>query len=129
MLNSSPKYIENPSMKGKEHKYIQITVNLDKVVQSWRESLFSFEWLLPNGSVRSRDELIEKEQIKYDTVLKKLSDNQSLPMPILGIGVMDNVEIGSGRENLLTLYAHNVKSLPVHIPKDDKKEFQVYCTK
>jgi hypothetical protein len=123
---SNPQFTNNPSIRGKEDKYLNINVDLDKVIKSWRQSLFSFEWLLPDGSIRKPEELIEKERIKYELISKKLNDNEKLAMPILGIGVMDNIEIGSGREHVLTLYSKNIKIIPVHIPKNAQKDFESF---
>lgn len=129
MSDIDPKFTNNPSIHGKEDKYLNITVDLDKVIKSWSQSLFSFEWLLSDGSLRKPDELIEKERMKYDLVCQKLNDNEQLAMPILGIGVLDNIEIGSGRENVLTLYSKNIKTIPVHIPKNAQKEFEAFMVK
>ena len=129
MINKSIKLIDNPSTNGRDDKFMTITVDLDKIIQSWRHSLFSFEWLLPDGSVRSPDEMVEKERVKYESVRQKIQTKPPIHQPILGIGVMDNVEIGSARENLLTLYTQNIKSLTVHIPKSDEKEFTPFLFK
>jgi len=129
MTDTSPQFINNPTIQGKEDKYLNIIVDLDKVIQSWRQSLFSFEWFLPDGRMRKPDEMNEKERIKYEYTLKKLKDNETLTMPILGIGVLDNIEIGSGRENILTIYSQNIKTMPVHIPKSVEKEFSSFIAK
>ena len=75
MTDTSPQFTNNPSIQGKEDKYLNIIVDLDKVIQSWRQSLFSFEWFLPDGKMRKPEEMIEKERIKYECTLKKLKDN------------------------------------------------------
>ena len=121
--------VENPAVQANPEKYMKIRVSLDKIVKSWRQSLFSFEWLLPDGSVRAPDEMIEKQRLKYEDVLHSLQNDAPLFMPILGIGVMDNIEIGSARENLLTLYTQNIKTLDVHILKMDEEEFTKFLVK
>ena len=45
--------IDNPSLKGREDKYRTLEVNLDEIIKSWKISLFSFEWLTPEGQIRS----------------------------------------------------------------------------
>lgn len=126
-MSTSPVPIfNNPSIEGKEDRYETITVDLDKVLASWKQSLFSFEWLLPDGSVRSKNELSENERQKYDYTLSEIESGNALPQPILGIGMMGNIEIGSKREILLTLYSKGVRKIDVHILKQDFEEFKSY---
>lgn len=118
--------IDNPSLKGREGNYETIEVNLKAILESWQISLFSFEWLTPEGQIRTPSQLPEKEQIKYETVLADFKSGKALDRPILGIGVMDNVEIGARRDVLLTLYAQGVKTLSVHVPKSNVQDFTPY---
>ena len=126
MSNPSLNFIDNPSIKGREDKYNTVEVNLDAVLQSWKISLFSFEWLTPEGNIRSPEQLPEKEREKYEQVLSLYNQENPLERPILGIGVMDNIEIGSRRDILLTLMAQGVKSLSVHVPKSTIEDFTPY---
>ena len=118
--------INNPSIKGREDKYQTIEVNLDAILQSWKISLFSFEWLTPEGKIRSAAQLPKIEKEKYEEVLALYNSGSALERPILGIGVMDNIEIGSRRDILLTLYTQGIRKLSVHIPKSNMKDFAPY---
>jgi hypothetical protein len=122
----SPKLTDNASIKGKEDKYDIVEVNLKAVLEGWKISLFSFEWLLPDGSIRVPEELPETEREKYRAVLQQYKDGAVLERPVLGIGIMDNIEIGSRRDVLLTMAAQGVESLEVHIPKANKDDFTPY---
>ena len=42
------------------------------------------------------------------------------------IGMMDNVEIGVGRAELLTLAAAGIETMPVHIPKSSESDFKPF---
>lgn len=126
-MSTSPVPIfDNPGIEGKKDRYETITVDLDKVLNSWKQSLFSFEWLQPDGSIRSREDLPDNEQEKYDHVIQEIKNGNALPQPILGIGMMGNIEIGSRREILLTLYTEGVRTINVHILKQDFEEFDAY---
>lgn len=118
--------IDNPSLKGREDKYITLEVDLAKIIESWRLSIFSFEWLTPEGHVRTPSTLNEQERGKYNQVIENLEAGIALERPILGIGMMDNVEIGARRDVLLTLYAKGEKRLSVHIPKSVQQDFTPY---
>jgi hypothetical protein len=120
-------FVENPVIKGREDHYRTITVSIDAIVKSWRESLFSFEWMLPDGRIKGIDELAEIEKPKRIAVEDRLRSHAPLEMPVLGIGLMDNVEIGTGRATLLTLAAHGIKTMPVHVPASHEDEFRPFA--
>ena len=118
--------VDNKSLAGREDKYDTVDVNLRAVLESWKISLFSFEWLNPDGSIRSPEQLPESEAAKYNNVLNDFKNGKELERPVLGIGIMDNVEIGSRRDVLLTLMTQGIENLSVHIPKSNAKDFAPY---
>lgn len=126
MSNPAINMIDNASIKGREDKYVSINVDLGKVLKGWQISLFSFEWLTPEGQIRTPEQLPDKERQKFETVLQDIKEGNDLERPILGIGVLDNIEIGSRRDVLLTLYTQGIKSLSVHVQKSIEEEFDEY---
>lgn len=118
------KFQDNPVAAGRPDHYIEITVDTAKIMKSWRASLFSFEWLLPDGRIKSVAELSDSERPRREAVETAIAKKQTLDKPILGIGMMDNVEIGSGRATFLTLVAHGLKTIPVHIPRSNEADFK-----
>lgn len=117
MSHSYPHIVNNSGLKDRADKYDIMDVNLELILKSWKISLFSFEWLTPEGSVRTPDKLPDKEREKYESVLAAYKSGKDLERPILGIGILENVEIGSRRDVLLTLYTQGIKTLSVHVPK------------
>lgn len=117
---------DNPVATGRPDHYMEITVDTGRIMKSWRTSLFSFEWLLPDGRIKSAPELSETERPRREAVEEALRRNQPLDKPVLGIGMMDNVKIGSGRATFLTLVAHGAASLPVHIPRSNEADFKKF---
>lgn len=107
-------------------QYLEITVNVSKVLESWRSSLFSFEWLDQGGKIKPFDDLPEKEQIKRRAVEAALARGEAITKPVLGIGIQDNVEIGSGRAAFLTLAAKGLREMPVDIPQGNEKDFKPF---
>ncbi len=119
-------FTENPLTAEDPGRYTIIKVNVPAVVKSWRLSLFSFEWLTADGAIKSPRELSETEQSKRRGVETLLESKAPVPMPILGIGIMDNVEIGCGRAEFLTLAAAGLAVIPVHIPKSCESDFKPF---
>ena len=116
--------IDHSSLKGREARYTVVHVDTALTLKSWKTSLFSFEWLNPDGSLRALDDLPVHERDKRLKVEKALSGGERLERPVLGIGILDNVEIGAGRDVFLTLAARGFKEIEVHIPVSCQAEFK-----
>ena len=119
-------FTNSNSIKGREDRYLVVRVRVKDILKSWRTSLFSFEWLSPDGSIRSLDDLPLHERDKRLKVEKALKSGTALERPVLGIGIMDNVEIGAGRDIFLTLAAKDVSEIEVHIPASNKPDFKKF---
>ncbi|MCB9987948.1 MAG: hypothetical protein H6868_01290 [Rhodospirillales bacterium] len=120
------RFTSNPAIKGREESYITLSVNLETVLKSWRHSLYAFEWLDEKGAIKPFESLPESEKSRYLMIETAFEKGQPLEQPVLGIGLMDNVEIGAGKAVLLTLAAHKVKTMPVHIPKSHRDDFRPF---
>ena len=127
-MNNTQKitFVDNTLLEATNGQYISITVNVEDVIESWRASLFSFQWLSSEGTIKTLEELSEDEKPKREAAEEKIEKGVPIEKPILGIGMQENVEIGSGRAEFLTLAAHGIKSIPVHIPKSNQDDFEKY---
>lgn len=107
-------------------KYVILNVDAGAVLGSWKNSLFSFEWLNAAGGIRTPDDMPMREREKRLEVERSVKSGHALERPILGIGIMDNVEIGAGRAVFLTLAAMGHKTIPVAVPKSNAKDFKPF---
>jgi len=121
-------FTDNPAIQGKESKYETVTVDVAKTIASWRESMFSFEWLTPEGDIKPAEELSEREQPKRQQIEELLKQGKPLAKAVLGIGLQDNIEIGIGRAHFLTAASKGLKSLPVHVPKSSAEDFKPFLS-
>ncbi len=121
-------FIDNPATLGKESKYDTVEIDVAKAIKSWQLSMFSFEWLTPDGVIRTIEQLNEKEQPKRQQIEQLITDGKPIPKAIFGIGIQDNIEIGIGRAHFLTVAAHGAQSIPVHIPKSNTDEFKAFLS-
>ena len=119
-------FIDNPSIKGREGRYQLVRVKTAAVVKSWRASLFSFEWLDASGAIRTLDDLPLHERDKRLKIEQCIKSGESLPRPVLGIGMLDNIEIGAARDVFLTLAASGVEIVEAHIPASNAAEFKKF---
>jgi len=119
-------FIDNPAAKS---GFVAITIDCAKVLKSWKESVYSYEWLDQSGAIKPKAALKPAEQDKRNNAEQAIALNKPIPKPILGIGVMDNIEIGTGRAELLTLIDQGHTTLPVHVPKGQEKDFTPFLAK
>lgn len=122
----SVNWADSPAIKGREERYVTLDVDVARTIESWRRSLYAFEWLTEEGEIRAPGELGEAEAEKRRAVEAALDNTAALDKPVLGIGMFDNVEIGAGRAVFLTLAAQGATTLPVHIPKSQREEFSAF---
>ena len=126
MLMDTLQLTDSPAISGREAKYVTIRVDTAAVLKSWQKSLFSFEWLTPEGKIRRIDDLPMREHDKRLEVEMALKTGGPMERPVLGIGIMDNVEIGAGRAVFLTLAAAGHKQIEVHIPSSNRDDFKPF---
>ena len=117
---------ENPSVKLRNQPYETIKVDLEKVLKSWKASLYSFEWLDQDGKIKPVAELKEADQERRRQIEARIEKGMPLEIPILGIGMLDNVEIGVGKAVLLTAAAMGTKTMPVHVASVHLDDFKAY---
>ena len=117
-------FATNKAVEGRETQYMDVNVDVAKILESWRMSLFSHEWMLPDGRLKNLKELPASEQMKRQAVELAIANCKALPKPVLGIGLLDNVEIGTGKPEFLTLAALGHERIPVHIPVSNESDFK-----
>ena len=124
--NNDIKFIENSALNGSAERYMTVVLDASRVLKSWRSSLFSFQWLRKDGTIKTMAELSADERAKRADAEKKLQSGVAIEQPVLGIGIGDNVEIGMGRAEFLTLAALGHKHITVHIPKSCESDFKPF---
>lgn len=118
------RFVDNPATWGRPDAYMIADIRIPETLRSWRESLFSYEWMRPDGTLKPPGELREKEFLLREAAERKLRADGPLERPVLGIGLYDNIEIGSGKDILLTLAGLGGTRIQVHIPKTHLKDFR-----
>ena len=125
---STLSFTDSPSIKGREDRYVVVRVQADKALKSWQKSLFSFEWLTPDGKIRPIEELPLREHERRLEAENALKSGHAMERPVLGIGLMDNIEIGAGKAVFMTLAASGITAIEVHVPVSNQKEFKAFLS-
>ena len=126
---SDLKKIDFIDHEAANNSFTCVEVDLKQVVESWRESVFSFQWMTSEGAIKAPEALSPDDQDKRMAIEKAVQDGTAIKKPVLGIGLQDHVEIGSGRAELMTLAQLGYKSAPVHIPKSNLDFFEKFLIK
>lgn len=121
-------FTDNKATLAKPDMYICVQANVEKLLKSWQLSVFSYEWLSPDGTIKTMDAMNPAEAEKRSAVETAIENGRPLEKPVLGIGIQDNIEIGSGRAVLLTLAAKGLKIIPIHIPKSNESDFKDFLS-
>ena len=123
---SSDRFIDNPALLGREAKFIALDIKVAPVLASWQESIFAHEWLASDGQIKKMPDMTAKVQERRAQVETLIQSNTPLERPVLGIGILDNVEIGAGKDIFLCLAAMGLTTIPVHIPKSHEHDFRMF---
>jgi hypothetical protein len=126
---NSVKFIDHQVTVSKTRVYLDVVVDVAAVLKSWQLSVFSFEWLDADGAVKPIEALKEQDQQRRKDVEAVIEAGGEIEKPVLGIGIQDNVEIGSGKAAFLVLAAQGANAIPVHIPQSNEKDFKAFIVK
>ncbi|MES2728768.1 MAG: hypothetical protein V4621_01555 [Pseudomonadota bacterium] len=119
-------FTDNPLIAANTANYMAVTVDTARVLDSWRTSFMSYEWLDANGHIKAPADLKEDLRSQHLAMLKAVKDGIQIARPVLGIGIYDNVEIGIGRDIFVTLASLGLSQIAVHIPQSMARDFKAF---
>lgn len=117
---------DSDSIKNRDTAFVEIIVDTKKVLESWKHSPFAHKWMDYDDGPLAISALDEKEQTKAQNILTAAKNGEAIAKPILGVGMTDYVEIGSGRAQFLTLSALGANEMPVYIPASNETFFKKF---
>ena len=121
------KWVSCKGAQGNPDKYVAMQLDLQKTIESWAMSIVAHEWL-KSGIFKPHTDLQDHLQEEWATMLESVKNTKTFVRPILGIGVLDNVEVGTNRAVLSVADHLDLASIEVMVPKpmaDLFEEFQV----
>jgi hypothetical protein len=124
--NLALSFHDNPAISGREAKFVTLKVAVFPILASWRNSLFAHEWLKEDGSLRPETELPDEKLVALQKNIAKLKQGEIIPRPVLGLGLTDSVEIGSGKDILMACCYLGLEKIEAHIPASHADEFKIF---
>jgi hypothetical protein len=119
-------FITRASIKDNQAAYSDIDVDLTKVLESWQQAVFAHHWINSDGKVKDIVEQSDKNQERRKSIEEAINKGEPIEKPILGIGIYDNIEVGSGTAELCIAALNNIKTLPVHIRTTNLDDFKPF---
>ncbi len=114
-MSAEPKFIDHPNVASNKDAYIDGVLDIAKALPSWQQSLLAYKWLTSEGHAKPLDTLGGEQRTRYDEALALLSSGKPLQKPIIGIGMVDNIEVGSGAAIVVLMAHKGITQIPVHI--------------
>lgn len=97
--------------------YVEMQSNPRNILKAWSLSMFAHELLNKDGDIKSQDDLADATLQKYLDVLEKINRGEDIKKPIIGVGIMDGIEIGIGREIIAACATLNIDKIPFYVRK------------
>lgn len=126
IMNDIAQFDDHPSVGANKDAYIDGILDLTKALPSWRQSLLAHKWLTADGAAKPSETLGAEQKAKYDEYESALQNGVPLPKPIIGIGMVDNIEVGSGAAVVLLMAHKGAGTLPVHIRAAQSKKLMKF---
>lgn len=119
-------FCDHPVVTGAADQYVEITVDLARVVDDWRQSLMSHELLAKAGGIKPDEALSPARLARRFEIREAYRRGEAIEKPVLGIGIFDSVEIGVGSDILVTLALEGLEAMPVHVRRSQVNEFKAF---
>ena len=116
-MNFNPQFYDHEVVQKAPQDYVEITVSPQHILKCWQSSMFACEMLDKKGEIKEQGDMSPDNLKRYLDCLEMIKRSEETPKPILGYGIMDNIEIGVGREIVLAARTLELKEMPVHIRK------------
>lgn len=113
--------MDHPSVSANPEAYGNATLNIAAALPSWSQSLIAYKWLDSTGIPKDPGALADEQATQRADILAILERGDALPKPIIGLGMFDNLEVGSGAGIVATLAALGEVTIPVHVRRAQEK--------
>lgn len=114
-MEFNPQFYDHEVVQKTPEDYREMNISPEKVLTCWQSSMFACEILDKSGKVKPEGDMAPETLKKYLDAVEMIKRSESIPKPILGIGLMDNIEIGIGREIIAAAANLNLSNIPLHI--------------
>ncbi len=123
-MTFQPEFYDHEIVQQSPDDYYEMTLNAYSVLKAWSSSLFAHELLKSDGTIKDQSEMSDGTLDKYITATELIKKQESIAKPIIGVGMMDGIEIGVGREIIAVCHQMNIDTIPVQMRKAQRAEIE-----
>lgn len=116
-MDVQPQFFDHEIVQKSPDDYVELVINPVDLLNAWSLSMFAHELLNKDGTVKSQSDLSDQTLEKYVTAVEMIKRAEPLSKPVIGIGIMDGIEIGIGREIIAACAAMKTPSIPFNVRK------------
>lgn len=102
--------------------YSELILCPNDIIKAWSLSLFAHEMLAPDGSIKNEKDMSGTTLQRYIEVSEAIKRGEKIAKPVIGIGLMDNIEIGIGREVIVACAKMKMDKIPVYVRNAQAQE-------
>ena len=124
-MSLQPAFYNHEIVQQSPDDYVEMILTPVAILDAWSLSMFAHELLNKDGSIKGENSMNEDTLSKYLDALESLKRGEDVAKPVIGIGIMDGIEIGIGREVIAACATLNINEIPFHVRKaqvDDVKK-------
>ena len=121
---SDPIFNDHEVVQRAPSDYVEMQMQPEAILKAWSLSMFAHEVLNKDGSIKSDKDMSAVTLEKYLAAKECLKRGEAVSKPIIGVGIMDNIEIGIGREIVAASYDLKINSIPVHMRQGQAKDIR-----
>ncbi len=110
-----PTFYDHEIVQQSPDDYAELTLSPRVILDAWALSMFAHELLDRDGAVKDKSDIKNETLERYVAAEESMKRGEGVAKPIIGIGIMDGIEIGIGREIIAAAHVMGVKDIPVHV--------------
>jgi len=116
-MGVQPKFYNHEIVQKSPDDYAEMILSPQIILKAWSSSMFAHELLHQDGSVKDMQDLQGDSLRRYVEAMESLKRQDDVAKPIIGVGIMDGIEVGIGREIIAAANVLQIQEIPVHIRK------------
>ena len=114
-MEIQPQFYDHEVVKKSPQDYVEFTLSPSRILKAWQSSLFAHELLDKDANVKDDKDMAPETYQRYIDATEALKRREAIAKPVIGIGIMDGVEIGIGREIIAACQTMGVDDIPVSV--------------
>lgn len=120
-----PEFQNHAIVAQSPQDYDKKTLSPRKILNLWSSSMFAHELLNKDKTIKTVADMTSETKNKFEHAMTHIQSNTPIDIPIIGIGMLDGIEIGVGREIIAACQTLGIETMPVYVRKSQHDEIKI----